>query len=90
LVVALLYSAKAMARDVGAQPMGFWGLWYQYAAGVVVGGRNGCVVDVVRAVDEGFGYVAAAVEAVDEGFDRAELHAYVTTDEEYQECIAPL
>jgi hypothetical protein len=48
--------------------------------GVVGGGRNGCVVEVVGAVDEGFGY---AVVVVDGGFGRAEFHAYAHADEEY-------
>jgi hypothetical protein len=43
-VVALLCSAKAMVRVVGAQPTGFWGLWCRFVAGAVVGGRNGCAV----------------------------------------------
>jgi hypothetical protein len=55
--------------------------------GVVIGGRNDCVVEVVGVVDERFGYAVVVVEAMDGGFDRAELHAYAPADKEYQECI---
>jgi hypothetical protein len=51
--------------------------------GVVGGGRIGCVVEVVGAVDEGFGYAVVVVEVVDGGFGRAEFHAYAHADEEY-------
>jgi hypothetical protein len=58
--------------------------------GVVVGGRNGCVVEVVGAVGEGFGYALVVVEAVGGGSDRVELHAYAHANEEYQECTTSL
>jgi hypothetical protein len=41
------------------------------------------VVEVVGAVDEGFGYAVVVVEVVDGGFGRAEFHAYAHADEEY-------
>jgi hypothetical protein len=50
-----------MVRDVGVQPTGFWGLWCQFAVGAVVGGRNGCVVEVVGVVGEGFVYAFMVV-----------------------------
>jgi hypothetical protein len=46
-VTALLCNAKAMVQVAGVQPVGFWGLWCQFAVGLVIGGRNGCVVDVL-------------------------------------------
>jgi hypothetical protein len=60
--------------------MGFWGLWCQFVAGVVVGGRNGyAVVEVVAC--EGFGY--AVVEVVDgEGFDPMEHPIFALDDGE--------
>jgi hypothetical protein len=66
--------------------MGFWGQWCQFVEEVVVGGRNGCVVEVVGVVGEGFGYALVVVEVVDEGSDRAEPRAYALADEEYQWC----
>jgi hypothetical protein len=59
-------------------------------SGVVVGGRNVCVVEVMEVVDDGFGYAVVVMEAVHGGFDRAELQAYAPTDEQYLECIASL
>jgi hypothetical protein len=83
-VVALLCSAKAMLRGVGAQPMGFWGLWCQFVVGVVVDGRNGCaVVEVVAG--EGFGYVVELV--VGEGFDPMELPVFAPADGDHRGCI---
>jgi hypothetical protein len=74
-----------MLRVVGAQPTGFWGLWCRFVAGVVVGGRNGCVLVVVVA-NEGFGY--AVVEVVDgEGFDSMELSVFAPEHEEHRGCI---
>jgi hypothetical protein len=71
--------------------VGFWGLWFQIAAGVVVG-RNDYVVEMVGVeVDEGFSYavVMAVVVVVVWGFGYAmELHALVPTNGEYQECTA--
>jgi hypothetical protein len=63
LAESLLYSAGAMVRDVDAQPMGFWGLWYPSMVGVVAGrgdfevevvdlGGGGCDCAVVMAVVE--------------------------------------
>jgi hypothetical protein len=46
-----------MVRVVGVQPAGFWDLWCRFVAGVVVAGRDGCVVEVVRVVDGGFHYL---------------------------------
>jgi hypothetical protein len=97
-MVTLLYSAEALVRVVGVQPMGFWGLWCQFVTGAVVLGRNGCaVVGVVAgegfscAVDEvvdgeGFGYVVMEV-VVGEGFDPAELPVFAPTDGECRGCI---
>jgi hypothetical protein len=65
--------------------VGFWGPRCQFAVGVVVGGRNGCVVEMV---DEEFEYAAAVV--VGEGFDRAELRTFAPADGECRECIASL
>jgi hypothetical protein len=39
--------------------MGFWDLCYQFAVKVGVGGRDGCVVEVVGVVGGGFGYAVA-------------------------------
>jgi hypothetical protein len=61
-----------MVRVVGAQPMGFWGLWCRFMAGAVVGGRNGCVVVEVL---------------TDEGFDPAELPVFAPDDGERRGCI---
>jgi hypothetical protein len=72
-----------MVRDVGVQPTGFWGLWCQFAVGAVVGGRNGCVVEVVGVVGEGFVYAFMVVGVVGEGSDRVEPRAYAPADEEY-------
>jgi hypothetical protein len=82
--VALLCSAKAMVRVVGAQPMGFWGLWCRFMAGVVVGGRNGCAM--VRVTGEGFGYAVVEV-VVGEGFDPMELSVFAPDDGEHRGCI---
>jgi hypothetical protein len=63
LLVALLYSAKAVVRVVGAQQMGFSSLWCLFVVGAVVGGRNGCAL--VRVVGgEGFGYAVVAGQVV--------------------------
>jgi hypothetical protein len=97
-MVALLYSAEALVRVVGVQPMGFWGLWCRFVTGVVVLGRNGCaVVGVVASegfsyeVDEvvageGFGYAVVEVVA-GEGFDPAELPIFAPANEERRGCI---
>jgi hypothetical protein len=75
-------------RDVGVRPMGFWGLWCQFTAGAMVRGRNGCLVEVVEAVGEGFGY--AVVGAVGEGSNGVEPRAYAPIDKEYRECTTSL
>jgi hypothetical protein len=95
-VVALLYSAKAIVRVIGAQPTGFWGLWCRFVAGAVVGERIGCAVMGVVAgerfgyavvvVGEGFGYAVVEVVA-GEGFDPAELPIFAPPDGEHQGCI---
>jgi hypothetical protein len=72
-----------MVQAVGGQPMGFWSLWYQFVVAVVVGDRNGCVVEVF---DVGFGY--AAVVVVGAGFGRLGLLTSILADGECRECIA--
>jgi hypothetical protein len=84
-MVALLCSAKAMVRVVGAQPIGFWVLWCRFLMRVVVGGRNGCAVVGVVA-SEGFGYAVVEVVA-GEGFDSAKLPVFAPDDRECCGCI---
>jgi hypothetical protein len=56
--------------------------------GVVVGRRNGCVVEVVGEADERFGYaVVVVVQTVGGGFDRAELHAYAPANENIKRVL---
>jgi hypothetical protein len=62
-----------------------WGLWCRFVAGVVVGGRNGCVVVGVE-VGEGFGYAVVEVVAGD-GFDPTELPVFTPDDGKHRECI---
>jgi hypothetical protein len=67
LVTVLLCNVKAMVRVVGVQPTGFWVLWCRFAAEVVVGGRDGSVVEVAKVDGVGFGYVLVEV-VVGDGF----------------------
>jgi hypothetical protein len=53
--------------------------------GVVVAGRNSCVVVGVVA-GEGFGYAVAEVVA-SEGFDPMELSVFAPDDREHRGCI---
>jgi hypothetical protein len=71
-VAALLYNAGAMVQVVGVRPMGFWDLWCQFAAEVVVGGRDGCVIGVVGG---GFDYAVAVGgwRWANDGYSRAGL-----------------
>jgi hypothetical protein len=52
--VALLCNARAIVRVVGVRPMGFLDPRCRFAAEVVVGGRDGCVVGEVEVVGGGF------------------------------------
>jgi hypothetical protein len=80
-VVVLLYNAKAMVRVVRVRPAGFWGVWCRFAAEVVVGGRDGSVVEDVEVDGAGFGYVVVEVVASD-GFGRVGLYASAPIDRE--------
>jgi hypothetical protein len=80
-------NAKAMVRVVGVQPMGFWVLWCRFAAEVVVGGRDGSVVEVAEVDGVGFGYVLVEV-VVGDGFGRSGgLCAFAPVDGECRGCI---
>jgi hypothetical protein len=59
LIVALLYSAGAMAQVINARPMDFWDPWCPSAVEVVVG-RGDFVVEMV---DGEFDYAVAMVVA---------------------------
>jgi hypothetical protein len=72
-VVALLCNAGAMVRVVGVRPIGFWDLWCWFAAEMVVGGRDSCVVGVVGGgfdyeVAARGGYIGLMMDVVERGF----------------------
>jgi hypothetical protein len=69
-VAVLVCNAKATARVVSVQLASSWCLWCRFAAEVVVGGRNGFVVEVAEVDGVGFGYVGVKVVVVD-GFGLA-------------------
>jgi hypothetical protein len=71
-----------MAQVVNVWPVGFWNIWCPSAVEVVVG-RDGCAVEPVEVVGEGFGYAVemVVVEVVGEGFSYAdELRALAGED----------
>jgi hypothetical protein len=88
-VAALLGNAEAMVRVVGVRLMGFWDMWCRFVAKVVVGGRDGCVVEVVGGGSD----YAVAVGGwcwADDGYDREWLHVSALIDEGYRQYTAAL